>query len=178
MLRMDTWEQPAPAVGTWITTSPTHYFRHAGQSVASLTRLVQERCIDYRCTERVIGWVREVRGTGADLVTLDAYEVLGWTSAPILRAALSHRIDALNPVAAFRLLAQPEIGQLELSRSNYILLRSRFGFGNEWPAELSGAISGFDVEPWVATDASELDGALAIEFEAYLNRFAGTEFAD
>jgi hypothetical protein len=35
--------------------------------------------------------------------------VLGWTSAALLRSSLSSRLDALNPVAAMRLLDQPEI---------------------------------------------------------------------
>ena len=177
MLRMDTWEQ-APHEGTRVATTPAHFFRHAGQSAASLARLIREHCVDYRCTDHVTVWAREVRGFGAGLVTEDAYEVLGWTSAAILRTSLSRRLDALNPVAAFRLLDQPEIGNLELSRSDYVVLRSRYGFGNQWPAELSGAISGLDLDLWIAAGPTELDGAVALDFETYLRRFAGTEIAE
>ncbi len=109
MLRMDRWEQAAPHAATSVATSPTHYFRHAGQSAASLARIIRECSADYRCTDHITVWTREVRGYGPDLVTEDAYEVLGWTSAAILRTSLSRRLDALNPVAAFRLLDQPEM---------------------------------------------------------------------
>ena len=178
MLRMDTWEQAASRTATRVVTSPTHYFRHAGQSAASLARLIREHCVDYRCTDHVTVWAREVRGFGPDLVTEDAFEVLGWTTAAMLRTSLSRRLDALNPVAAFRLLDQPEIGGLELSHSDYVVLRSRYGFGNEWPAELSGAISGLDLDLWITAEPAELDGAVALEFETYLRRFAGTEIAE
>ncbi len=179
MLRMDTWEQDdAPQSATRVATRPTHYFRHAGQSAASLARLICDHSIDYRCTDHITVWAREVRGFGPDLVTEDAYEVLGWTSAAILRTSLARRLDTLNPVAAFRLLDQPEIGSLELSRADYVVLRSRYGYGNEWPSELSGAISGLDLDLWIGAGPAELDGAVAIGFETYLRRFAGTEIAD
>ena len=180
MLRMDTWEQTASHPTTRIGTTPGHYFRHAGQTAASLTRLVREHSVDYRCTDHVIAWAREVRGFGADhdLPTEDAYSVLGWTSAAILRSTLSRRLDALNPVAAFRLLDQPEIGQLEQSHVDYVVLRSRYGYGNEWPPELSSAISGLDIDLWIAAEPAELDGAVAIDFDTYARRFDGTEIAD
>lgn len=177
MLRMDRWEQAAPHAATSVATSPTHYFRHAGQSAASLARIIRERSADYRCTDHITVWTREVRGYGPDPVTQDAYEVLGWTSAAILRTSLSRRLDALNPVAAFRLLDQPEIGNLELSRADYVVLRSRYGFGNEWPTEFSGAISGLDLDLWLSAEPAELDGAVALDFDTYLRRFAGTEIA-
>ena len=178
MLRMDTREQAAPRTATAVVTSPTHYFRHAGQSAASLARIIREHSVDYRCTEHVTVWTREVRGFGPNLVTEDAYEVLGWTSAAILRTSLSRRLDSLNPVAAFRLLDQPEIGKLELSRADYVVLRSRYGYGNEWPAELSGGISGLDLDLWISAEPAELDGAVALDFDTYLRRFAGTEIAE
>lgn len=178
MLRMDTWEQMAPHAATRVVTSPTHYFRHAGQSAASLARLIREHSLDYRCTDHITVWAREVRGFGPDLVTEDAFEVLGWTTAGILRTSLSRRLDALNPVAAFRLLDQPEIGKLELSRADYVVLRSRYGFGNEWPTELSGAVSGLDLDLWLTAEPLELDGAVALDFETYLRRFAGTEIGE
>lgn len=179
MLRMDTWEPTTSHLTSRTETRPGHYFRHAGQSAASLDRLVREHSLDYRCTDRVTAWAREVRGLGADFDVLaeDAYSVLGWTSAAILRSTLSRRLDALNPVAAFRLLDQPEIGQLEQSHADYVVLRSRYGYGNEWPAELSSAISGLDIDLWITAEPAELDGAVALDFDTYARRFAGTEVA-
>lgn len=178
MLRMDTREPMAPPAATRVVMSPTHYFRHAGQSAASLARLVREHCVDYRCSDHVTVWARELRDFGPGLVTEDAYDVLGWTTAAILRTSLSRKLDALNPVAAFRLLDQPEIGDLEFSRADYVVLRSRYGFGNERPAELSGAISGLDLDLWITVAPVELDGAVALDFDTYLRRFAGTEIAE
>lgn len=178
MLRIDTWEPTVPAPATRVITHPGHYVRHAGQSVASLSRLVREHCVDQHCLDHVTAWAHETRGYGADPVTEDAYSVLGWTTPAVLRASLSQRLDALNPVAAYRLLEQPEISALERATHDYVVLRSRYGFGNEWPAELAGAISGLDIDLWLAPGPAELDGAVALDLDSYLRHFAGTEIAD
>lgn len=177
MLRIDTGEPglPARTTTTRVVTYPGSYVRHAGQSAASLRQLLRQACVDHRCVDRVTGWAREVGAPAGHQVTEDAYAVLGWTSAAVLRANLSRRLDALNPVAAFRLLEQPEIARLERSNSDYVVLRSRYGFGNEWPAELSGAISALDIDLWFAVGPAELDGAVALDLESYLRRFAVTE---
>lgn len=177
MLRIDTWEPAVPATATRVATLPRHYIRHAGQSAASLSRLVRDHSVDHRCVDRVTAWAHETRGSGADPVTEDAYSVLGWTSAAILRSTLSGRLDALNPVAAYRLLEQPEISLLERAATDYVVLRGRHGYGNEWQDELTGAISALDIDLWIAPEPDELDGAVALDMDSYLRHFAGTEIA-
>ncbi|MGC3993026.1 MAG: hypothetical protein QM779_02665 [Propionicimonas sp.] len=175
MLRIDTWEPGAPHATVGVATRPGHYFRHAGQSPASLSRLVRDHSTDFRCVDRVTAWADESRGDGSREAD---YSVLGWTSAAVLRTSLSRRLDALNPVAAFRLLDQPEIEQLDRSRNDYVVLRSRRGYGNEWQPELSGAVSALDLDLWIGAGPGELDGAVALDVETYLRRFAATEFSD
>lgn len=178
MLRMDTWVQTVPDEPTKVATLPGHFFRHAGQDAASLSRLVKEHCVDYRSLYRTTAWASDVRRSSDDPFGGGAYTVLGWTSTAILRLNLSRRLDALNPVAAFRLLDQPEIAQIERCTTEYVVLRSRWGFGNEWPAEFTGGISGLDIDLWVAPGPTELDGAVALDIQTYLARFVGTEFTD
>lgn len=179
MLRMETWEPAAPHAHTGAVTTPSRYVRHAGHTAASLARIIRDHSVDQRCVDHVTAWAHESTVFGDQgLVTEDAYTVLGWTSAGVLRSTLSQRLHALNPVAAFRLLEQPEIERLEQARLDYVVLRSRYGFGNEWPAELSGAISALDVNLWFAPGPAELDGAVALDFDSYLRHFAGTEIAD
>jgi hypothetical protein len=177
---METWEPVVRHQHGGVVTAPSRYVRHAGQTVASLTAILREHSIDQRCVEHVTAWAHEttVFGGDHDLVTEDAYSVLGWTSAAVLRSTLSQRLHSLNPVAAFRLLEQPEIERLERARLDYVVLRSRYGFGNEWPAELSGAISALDIDLWFGPDPAELDGAVALDLDSYLRHFAGTEIAD
>jgi hypothetical protein len=177
MLRIDTWEPALPGPVAQVATNRSHYVRHAGQSETSLARLVKQHSVGYRCVEQMTAWAREIRGTDSGPVAEDGYDVLGWTSAAILRATLSSRLDALNPVAAFRLLDQPEIGRLERSSHDYVVLRGRSGLGNEWPAELSGAISALDIDLWAGSGPADLDGAVAIDFDTFQRRFASTEVA-
>ncbi|MFT4110405.1 hypothetical protein [Propionicimonas sp.] len=175
MLRIDTWEPSAPPASVGVATRTGHYFRHAGQSPASLSQLVRDRSSDFRCLDRVTAWADESRGDPAREAD---YSVLGWTSAAVLRTSLSRRLDALNPVAAFRLLDQPEIEALDRSRHDYIVLRGRLGYGNEWRPELSGAVSALDLDLWIGAGPGELDGAVALDVDAYLRRFVATEFSD
>nr|WP_300149423.1 hypothetical protein [Propionicimonas sp.] len=180
MLRMESWEPVVPDPHRGVVTAPSRYVRHAGHTAASLARIIKEHSVDQRCVDHVTAWAHESTAFGSDqsLVTEDAYAVLGWTSAAVLRSTLSQRLHALNPVAAFRLLEQPEIERLEQARLDYVVLRSRYGFGNEWPAELSGAISALDIDLWFAPGPAELDGAVALDLDSYLRHFAGTEIAD
>jgi len=101
--------------------------------------------------------------------------VLGWTSSAILRSSLSSRLDALNPVAASRLLEAPAIRILEGCDRDFVVLRG--GVGNEWPLELTGAISALDVDLWIGSAAAELEGAVALDFDTFRRQFAATEIA-
>lgn len=177
MLRIDTWEGTAAATATQPTPSPGCYFRHVGESPASLARLVKEYSVDHRCIGHVTAWTPERRGRDGGRVAGAAYAVLGWTSAALLRSSLSSRLDSLNPVAAMLLLDQPEIRQLECSSRDLVVLRGSSGLGNDWPAELTGAISAFDIDLLVGPGAAGLEGAVALDFDAFHRRFAGTEIA-
>lgn len=178
MLRTDTWERVIPGEPTRrVATLPMRLVRHPGQTPASLSAVLREHCVDFRSLYRTRAWTRDP-GDASHAPAGDAYAVLGWTNSTILRTTLSRRLDALNPVAAFRLLEQPEIERIERVSAEYVVLRSRYGYGNEWPPELAGAISGLDVDLWIAPGPTELDGAVALELGTYLQRFAATEFAD
>lgn len=177
MLRIDTWEGTAAATAVPPAPRPGCYFRHVGESPASLARLVKEYSVEHRCIGHVTAWAPERRGPGGNRLAGAPYRVLGWTSAALLRSSLSSRLDALNPVAAMLLLDQPEIEQLERSSRDFVVLRGSHGLGNDWPAELAGAISSFDIDLWVGPAAADLDGAIALDFETFHRRFAGTEIA-
>ncbi len=177
MLKIDSWKPMLPTA-TRVATRPARYVPHAGQSTGSLARLLRDHCVDHRCVDRLTAWANQARGRGLEPDTEDAYAVLGWTSAAILRSTLSRRLDSLNPVAAYRLLEQPEISRLELGLMDYVVLRSRYGFGNEWGVELGGAISALDIDLWMVPGPTELDGAVALDLDSYLRHFAGTEIDD
>ncbi len=174
MLRIDTWERQARQA-TVPTTS--QYVSHTGQTAAGLAKLVRDQSSNNRCVGRVTGWLQYQRGTGDIAATDEIYDVLGWTSAAVLRAALSARLDALSTVAAHRLLDQPEIEELGYSRGEYVVLRSRYGITQPRRAELAGAISAGDLDLWLPVHGHELEHAYALEFSLYLRRFIGTEFA-
>ncbi len=177
MLKIDTWEGAAAAVTTRPAPSPSYYFRHIGESAASLARLVKDHSVEHHCIGHVTAWTRERRGPDGERLTEDAHAVLGWTSAAILRSSLSSRLDALNPVAAMRLLDQPEIGQLERSSRDFVVLRGGRGLGNDWSTQLTGAISACDLDLRIGPHAADLDGAVALDFDTFRRRFVGTEIA-
>jgi len=177
MLRIDSWEGAAAATTARTAPSPSYYFRHVGESAASLARLVKDNSVEHRCVGHVTAWTRERRGSDGSRLVGDGYVVLGWTSSAILRSSLSSRLDALNPVAASRLLEAPEIRELERHSGDFVVLRAGSGLGNDWPAELTGAISALDVDLWIGPDAADLDGAVALDFDTFRRQFAATEIA-
>ncbi len=179
MLRIDTWEPevPFPGEAGGVATVPGHYFAHAGHTESSFAHLLAKHCLDHRMVYRATAWAHDTRGSWHQPSAGDAYAVLGWTSTAILRPALSRRLDALHPVAAFRLLEQPEVATIQRSTHDYVVLRGPHGLGNDWPPELRGAISGLDVDLWPSPGANECAGALALDLDSYLRRFVGTEFA-
>lgn len=177
MLKIDTWEGAATATAARPVPRTSYYIRHVGESAASLARLVKDHSVERRCFGRVIAWPHDRRGPDGERGPADGYTVVGWTSAAILRASLSGRLDALNPVAAMQLLDQPEIAQLETATRDFVLLRWGYGLGNDWPAELAGGISSFDLDLWIGPDAVELNGVIALDFDAFRRQFAGTEIA-
>jgi hypothetical protein len=177
MLRIDTWEGAAAAGSARSAPSPSYYFRHVGESAASLARLVKDNSVEHRCVGRVTAWTHEQRGPDGSRRAEDGYAVLGWTSSAILRSSLSSRLDALNPVAASRLLEAPEIRELESRNGDFVVLRGGTGLGSAWPAELAGAISALDVDLWIGLDAADLDGAVALDFDTFRRQFAATEIA-
>jgi hypothetical protein len=177
MLRIDSWEGAAAATAVRTAPSPSYYFRHVGESAASLARLVKDNSVEHRCVGHVTAWTHERRAPDGTRLVEDGYVVLGWTSSAILRSSLSSRLDALNPVAASRLLEAPEIRELDRHSGDFVVLRGGSGLGNDWPVELSGAISALDVDLWIGPDASDLDGAVALDFDTFRRQFAATEIA-
>jgi hypothetical protein len=175
MLRIDTWEGAAAAGSVRSAPNPSYYFRHVGESAASLARLVKDNSVEHRCTGRVTAWTRERRTPDGTRLAEDGYAVLGWTSSAILRSCLSSRLDALNPVAASRLLEAPGIRVLEGRDRDFVVLRG--DLGNDWPMELAGAISAVDVDLWIGPAAADLEGAVALDFDTFRRRFAATEIA-
>ena len=77
MLRMDTWVQSVPDEPTKVATLPGHFFRHAGQDAASLSRLVKEHCVDYRSLYRTTAWASDVRRTRGEVERLFVLVVFG-----------------------------------------------------------------------------------------------------
>lgn len=175
MLKIDTWGGAAATARR--ASSPSSYFRHIGESAASLARLVKDHSVEHHCIGQVTAWSHERRGPDGERLPEDAYSVLGWTSAAILRSNLSSRLGALSPVAAMLLLDRPGIGQLEQSGRDFVVLRGAQERGRPWPAELAGAISADDIDLWNGPGAAELDGAVALDFDTFRRRFAGTEIA-
>ena len=177
MLRIDTWEGAAAAGSVRSAPNPSYYFRHAGESAASLARLVKDNSVEHRCVARVTAWTHEQRAPDGSRRAEDGYAVLGWTSSAILRSSLSSRLDALNPVAASRLLEAPQIRALEGRNDDFVVLRRDHGSGSGWPSELAGAILAVDIDPWIGQGAAGLDGAVALDFDTFRRQFAATEIA-
>jgi len=151
------------------------YFEHAGQDPVWLLELIKARSVDGRAKDPMVGWTEE--GVGEERENEPGLcRVLGWTSTPILRSTLSRRLDSLNPVAAFRLLEQPEIGVLERSNRDYIVLRHLQGH-HAGASNFAGAIRARDLDLWHSPEPGELDGAFALTVDDYRNRFAGTGVA-
>ncbi|MCA0296763.1 MAG: hypothetical protein LCH96_15905 [Actinobacteria bacterium] len=179
MLKLDTWEPDVPLAGEvgGVSTVHGHYFAHAGHSASSFAHLLARHSFDHRMAQRTTAWAHDLRGTWDQPAAGDAYAVLGWTTTAALRTALSRRLDTLHPVAAFRLLEQPEIAALARSTHDFVILRGSHGLGNDWPPEIAGAISGIDLDLWPETGTTDADGAVALDLDTYLHRFVGTEFA-
>jgi hypothetical protein len=156
------------------------YYEHARRSAASLLDLVKSHSLDCRATDPMIAWLP---GTSLDAVDGGAgadqpvYRVLGWTSTSILRSTLAQRLEALHPVAAFRLLEQPEIAILDRSNRDYVALHALHGRPEEGAGPAAGAIWAHDLDFWQTTGPGDVDGVFAIDAETYRNRFAGTGVA-
>ncbi len=155
--------RPAPDART------AGYFQHATHTAAFLADLVKAHSADFRASGRLTAWST---GPAAAPDGPQPYRVLGWTSSAVLRWTLSRRIDSLNPVAAFRLLDQPEIATLDRANRDYVVLA-----GAEAWALPPGSISARDLDLWRLAGRGELDGAFAVDFATYRERFAGTEIA-
>jgi hypothetical protein len=152
------------------------FFRHADRSAAALLDLVRSHSLDGRATDPMIAWTDGPDGDGPDRAR-DAYRVLGWTSTDILRGTLSRRLDSLNPVAAFRLLDQPEIAVLEQSHRDYVVLRGLPYRNGETAGPSVGAIWAHDIDFWHTTDAGEVEGVFAIDVNTFRDRFIATGIA-
>lgn len=148
------------------------YFRHTEHSAEFLIELVKAHSVDYRTVDQLTAWAGD---EASDVGPPDAREcrVLGWTSASVLRWTLSRRLDSLNPVAAFRLLDQPEIAALDRSNRDYVVLVDTRTDGRR-PA---GAISAHDIDLWRVAGPTELEGAFAVDLDTYRHRYAGTGVA-
>ncbi len=156
------------------------YYRHAEQTAAALLELVKTHSVDRRVVDPMITWTPGRALDGLDDGTgleRHVYQVLGWTNTSILRSALAARLDSLHPVAAFRLLDQPEIACLDRSNRDYIALRSADVRAGESVRAIAGTISATDINFWWPTVAVEVEGVFAIEIETYRKRFAGTGLA-
>lgn len=147
------------------------YYEHDGQSSDAVLELIRSHSVEGRANDPMIAWND---GNVSDDPGL--FRVLGYTSTPILRATLSRRLDSLNPVAAFRLLEQPEIGVLERSNRDYVVLRYLPGH-HAGSSMLAGAIQARDIDLWHSPVPGEVDGVFALTVDAYRNRFTGTGIA-
>jgi hypothetical protein len=156
------------------------YYRHAEQSAESVLDLVKAHSTGGRVTDPMIAWT-DGRGAAAtnkaSEVPPGVYRVRGWTSTAILRATLSRQLDSLNPVAAFRLLEKPEIAVLDRSHSDYVVLRCMLDRREESAGLLTGAIWANEIDFWQNTAPGEVEGAFALDFDAYQARFTGTGVA-
>lgn len=144
------------------------YFQHAAHSSGFLAELVKAHSADFRTLGRLTAWT----AAGPTDPGPGDYRVLGWTSSAVLRWTLSRRLDSLNPVAAFRLLDQPEIASLDRSNRDYVVLA-----GADAGERPQGSISARDIDLWRAPLPAELSDAFAVDFDTYHDRFAGTEVA-
>ncbi len=155
------------------------YYWHAEQSTAALLELIRAHSIDRRVVDPMITWTPGRALDGLDDGTgleQRVYLVLGWTSTSILRSALAERLDSLHPVAAFRLLDQPEIACLDRSNRDYVALRCA-GRATESFRPVAGTIAAQDINFWWPARPGDVEGVFAIDIETYRNRFAGTGVA-
>lgn len=157
------------------------YYRHSEQTAASLLDLVRTHSENGRVAGPMISWTPGTAfggvesGAGGEPVV---YRVLGWTSTAILRGTLSRRLDSLNPVAAFRLLEQPEIALLDRCNRDYVALRCPPGRRDQSSDPSARAIWAHDIDLWHTTSTGELEGVFAIDLDTYRNRFAETGVAN
>lgn len=152
---------------------------HAEQSSAALLELIRTHSVNRRVVDPMIAWTPGRALDGLDDGTgleQRVYVVLGWTSTSILRSALAQRLESLHPVAAFRLLDQPEIARLDRSNRDYVALRCADRAGDR-VRPVAGTISAQDINFWWPTGPGDVDGVFAIDIETYRNRFAGTGVA-
>jgi hypothetical protein len=52
----------AAATAVRTVPTPSYYFRHVGESAASLARLVKDNSVEHVCVGRVTAWTHERRG--------------------------------------------------------------------------------------------------------------------
>ena len=161
----------APAFGSiQLLGRNANYYRHADQTSASLLELMTSyragRSRD-RSDDRLDGGRPQRR---ARLSTGCAAS----PAPPILRATLSRRLDSLNPVAAFRLLDQPEIAAIERSHRDYVVLSCMLDRYAD-SSLFAGAILGPRHRLLARTPLpGEAEGAFALDIDTYRARFAGT----
>ena len=161
----------APLACAAVVGDRANYYPHAAQSAASLLDLVRSHSTDHRVADPMAAWSRGGEPDGTDDAA-QVYRVLGWTTTAILRWTLSSRLDSLNPVAAFRLLDQPEISILDRSNRDYVILQSVHGAGR-----LAGAVSAADIDLWRTSGPDDLDHAFAVDVETYRTGLTGTGVA-
>ncbi|MCA0296758.1 MAG: hypothetical protein LCH96_15880 [Actinobacteria bacterium] len=176
---LDRHDEPLAGPGPAAPATATTCFAHAELSPQAVLDLVQAHSHDFRAVDGLVAWTERPITPGQnpedDEGDGHAYRVLGWTTTSILRGTLSQRLDGLNPVAAFRLLDQPEIAQLDRSNRNFVVLVDVRGRRASRP--VSGAISARDIDLWCTNDPSEFEGAIAVDVETYTRRFFGTGIA-
>lgn len=159
----------APAFGSiQLLGRNANYYRHAERTSASLLEVMTSSVRDGRVTVPMIAWTED-----GPIAEPGVHRVRGLTSTATLRATLSRRLDSLNPVAAFRLLDQPEIATIERSQRDYVVLScilDRYADSSLF----AGAIWASDVDFWHNSSAGEAEGAFALDIDTYRARFAGT----
>ncbi|HEY3340258.1 MAG TPA: hypothetical protein VGK18_17295 [Propionicimonas sp.] len=159
----------APAFGSiQLLGRNANYYRHAEHTSASLLELIAPYARDGRVTAPMIAWTED--GPSAEP---GVHRVRGLTNTATLRAALSRRLDSLNPVAAFRLLDQPEIATIERSHRDYVVLSCILDRYTD-SRLLAGAIWAHDIDFWHNAIPGEVEGAFALDIDTYRARFAGT----
>jgi len=164
----------APAFGSiQLLGRNANYYRHADHTSASLFELMGSFAKDGRMTVPMIAWTEGGRPDGVQGAEPGVHRVRGLTSTATLRATLSRRLDSLNPVAAFRLLDQPEIATIERSHRDYVVLSCMLDRYAD-SGLFAGAIWAHDIDFWHDASPGEAEGAFALDIDTYRVRFAGT----
>lgn len=167
----------APAFGSiQLLGRNANYYRHADHTSASLLELMTSYAQDGRVTAPMIAWTEGSTLDGAEdapSAEPGVHRVRGITSTATLRATLSRRLDSLNPVAAFRLLDQPEIAAIERSHREYVVLSCMLDRYQD-SGLFAGAIWARDIDFWHNTAPGEAEGTFALDIDTYRARFAGT----